>query len=137
MTFQVKWNEDSTATVLGRITARNGSGVATGIAGEGKWLQQADVDSITYKIFDLNSATPDTPIKTATATVSTVVLDTVVTSTEIWTKDAIGYNFLHDLAAGDFPTGDRIFVLEYVVTLTGGAVFHGVYRGPCKPIRSS
>lgn len=137
MNFVVVWNEDSTATVLGRLTARNGSGVATGVSGEGKWLQQADVSSIAYKIFDINSATPDTPIKTGTATVATVVLNTPVTATEIWTKDTIGYNFLHDLASTDFPAGDHLYSLEYVVTLAGGAVFHGVYRGVCSPVRSS
>ena len=137
MNFQVVWKEDSTATVLGRLTARNGTGTATGVAGEGRWLKQADISTIAYKIFDLNSATPDTPIKTDTATVSAVVLDTVVTSTEIWTKDAIGYNFLHDLAATDFPIGDRLYELEYVVTLSGGAVFHAIYHGVAAPVRSS
>ena len=137
MTFQVEWTEDSDATVLGRITARNGSGSATGVNGEGNWLQQADVSTITWKVFDVDSATPETAIASGSVTVSTSVLDTPVTTNVIWTKDATGYNFLHDLAATNFPTGGRTYRLEYVATLTGGAVFHGVYSGQAKPVYSS
>lgn len=135
--FYVEWSEDGDATALGRITARNGSGAATGVDGEGNWLQQADVSTITCKVFDLNSATPDTPIATPTVTVSTSVLDTPATTNVIWTKDSTGYNFLHDLAASNFPTGEHWYRVEYTVTLSGGAVFHGVYEGPARSIRSS
>ncbi len=137
MDFHVDWNEDGDATVLGRLTARNGSGVATSIDGEGNFLQVADIATITCKIFDLDSATPDTEISTPTVTVATEVLDTVVTAQTIWTEDTVGYNFLHDLAGSEFPTGERRYRVEYTVTLTGGAVFHGSYIGPGKPIRSS
>jgi len=135
--FQVAWTEDSDVTVLGRITSRTGSGAATGVAGEGNFLQQADVTSITWKVFDLQSATPDTAITSGTSTVSTVVLDTVVTTSVLWTKDTTGYNFAQDMAASNFPIGDRTYRLEFVVTLTGGAVFHGIYEGVAKPLRSS
>ena len=50
--FKVQWHEDGSATVLGRITARNGSGSATGIAGEGNWLEQADISTITCAVYD-------------------------------------------------------------------------------------
>jgi len=136
--FKVAWNEDGSATVLGRITARNGSGTATGVAGEGKWLQQADVSTITAAIFDLDGATPDTAATPApTVTVATDVLDTPVTDDEIWTADTVGYNFLHDLANTEFPEADRRYRVEYTVTLTGGGVFHGAYQGTARPIRSS
>lgn len=135
--FQVTWDEDGDATALGRITARNGSGDATGVDGEGNWLEQADVATITCKVFDLNSATPDTPIATPTVTVATSVLDTPETTNVAWTKDTTGYNFVHDLAASNFPTGNHWYVVEYTVTLTGGAVMHGVYKGPARSIRSS
>ena len=137
MTFQVNWKEDSDATVLGRITARNGTGSATGVRGEGNWLKQADVGSITWKMFDLNSDTPDTEISSGTLTVLDVVIDTPVSVNTIWTKDSVGYNFIHDLAASNFPTGNHIYRLEYTVILTGGAKFHGVYEGLVSPIRSS
>ena len=135
---QVDWREDSTATILARITARNGSGAATGINGEGNFLQIADVSTITVSVFDVDSATPDTPIVDgATVTVATAVLDTVVTSNVIWTKDTTGYNFLHDLPASYFPTGGNRYDVEYVVTLAGGEVFHMVFTGQAAPVRSS
>ena len=135
--FEVVWNEDGDATALGRITARDGSGIATGVDGEGNWLQQADISTITCKVFDLDSTTPDTEIATPTVTVATHVLDSPVTTNVIWTLDSTGYNFLHDLAASNFPTGDRTYLVEYKVTLSGGAIFHGVYRGTARPIRGT
>lgn len=135
--FNVMWDEDGDATVLGRITARNGTGAATGVDGEGNWLKIADVSTITCKVFDLRSATPSTPITTPTVTVATAVLDTPVTTNVLWTKDSTGYNFLHDLAASNFPTGEHWYRVEYKVTLSGGAVFFGVYEGPARSIWSS
>lgn len=137
MSFHVDWQEDGSATVLGRITARNGSGSATGVNGEGNWLEQADISTITCKIFDLDGEDPDTPTETPTVTVADVVLDTPVTSNAIWTKDSTGYNFLHDLAASYFATGGNRYRIEYKVTLTGGTVFHGTYEGQARSIRGS
>lgn len=136
--FRVKWNEDGSATVLGRITARDGSGSATGVDGEGNWLEQADIDTITYKVFDRDSDTPDTPVVAETSlTVADVMLDTPVTTAVIWTKDTTGYNFIHDIAASVFTTGGHQYEVEYKVTTTGGTVFHGKYRGTATPIRYS
>lgn len=135
--FAVTWREDGSATVLGRLTARNGTGAATGVAGEGNWLKQADVSTITCAVYDLDSATPSTAISTPTVTVSSAVLDTPVTTTVLWTVDTTGYNFIHDLAATAFPTGSRRYSVEYKVTLTGGAVLWGVYEGQARPVRTS
>lgn len=135
--FNVRWNEDGSATVLGRITARDGTGTATGVNGEGNWLKVADISTITCVVFDLDSTTPNVATATPTVTVATDVLDTPVTTNVIWTEDTTGYNFLHDLAATLFPTGCRRIQIEYEVTLTGGTVFHGIYVGPVKPIRTS
>lgn len=134
--FKVVWLEDSSALVLGRLTAHNGSGAATGKAGEGNWLQQTDITSITCKVFDLTSSTT-TPITTPTVAVSSVILDTPETANTIWTKDSIGYNFIHNLSPTDFPTGSSRVRVEYKVTLSGGAVFHGVYEGPVRPVVGS
>ncbi len=137
MAFRVTWNEDGSASVLGRLTARDGGGAATGVDGEGKWLQQADVQTITCNIFDLSSLTPDTPLSSPAVVVATSILDTPVTDNEIWTRDTIGYNFLHDLISTSFPSGGNRYSVEYTVTLTGGTVFHAVYTGVATPIRSS
>ena len=137
MAFHVTWKEDGTATALGRITARNGSGSATGVDGEGNWLQQADISTITYKLFDLDGSDPTTATESGSLTISAVVLDTPVTSNAIWTKDTTGYNFLHDISNTYFPAANRRYRMEYTVTLTGGAVFHGVYEGVTRSITGS
>jgi len=133
--FAVSFHEDGDSTILGRITARNGTGSATGIDGEGNFLKQADISSIVRKTFDLEGDVT-APVET-TLTVSTVVLDTVITTNTIWTLDTTGYNFIDDVAASLFPTGGRRYRIEYIVTLSGGAVFHGVYEGIADPIFSS
>ena len=135
--FAVVWDEDATATVLGRITAREGTGDATGIAGEGNFLKQADISTITCAVFDLSGSDPNTAIATPTVTIATDVLDAPVTTDVLWTQDATGYNFIHDLASGNFPTGGSRYSVEYTVTLTGGTVFHGEYSGLARPIRTS
>ena len=135
--FFVQWSEDGDATVLGRITSRAGSVAATGIDGEGNWLEQADVASITCSVFDLDSDTPDTPITTPTVIVSTSVLDTPVTVNTLWTVDTTGYNFIHDLAATNFPTGSNRYSVEYAVSMTNGGKFHAIFEGIARPIRSS
>lgn len=132
--FNVVWGEDSDVTVLGRVVARNGSGAA--VTDEGNLLQQADVSSISYKTFDLDSDTPTAAIESGALTVASVILDAAVTG-EIWTQDATGYNFIHDVPASWFPTGGHRYAIEYKFTLSGGAVFHGSYLGPARPIRSS
>ena len=116
--FFVQWSEDGDATVLGRITSRAGSGAATGIDGEGNWLEQADVASITCSVFDLDSDTP-------------------VTVNTLWTVDTTGYNFIHDLAATNFPTGSNRYSVEYAVSMTNGGKFHAIFEGIARPIRSS
>jgi len=135
--FNVEWNEDGDCTVLARVTARNGSGSATGVSGEGNWIQQADLSTITCKVFDLSGTTPNTEIATPTVTISTEIQDTPVTATTIWTQGTTGYNFLHDLAASNFPNADHRYLVEYKFTLTGGGIFHLVLDGVAKPVRGS
>lgn len=134
--FYANWNEDGSATVLARLTARTGSGTATGEAGEGNWLKIVDVSTITYNVYDLDGTTPTTAISSGSLTVASVVIDTPVTANTLWTFDTVGYNFLHDLAANTFPDAHR-YRLEYTVTLSGGAVVHGIFEGPAREVWSS
>lgn len=138
--FAIRINEDSSLTLLGRIASRNGTGAATGKAGEGKFLKQADISTITCKVFDLDGATPDTAVATPTVTLSSAVLDTPVTTDVDWTYDSYGYNFVHEIANTVFTEPNRHYLIEYKVTLVAGLgslVFHGVYEGTTEPIRSS
>lgn len=136
-TYRFLWREDGDATVLARVTARNASGTATGVAGEGKWIQQVDVDSITCKVFDKKSATPESELFTPSVTIASAILDTPDTSDELWTADATGYNFFHDLAGSNFPDPDREYVVEYEFTLVGGKKFILRVSGESEEVFSS
>ena len=132
--FPVVWHEDGSCTALARVTARDATGAATGISGEGKWVKQADLSTITCKVFDRSSSTPDTAIATPTVTISSAINDTPVTDGVLWTEDSTGYNFLHDLAHTNFPDGGRKYRVEYIFTPTSGnkypaLVFEGISRG--------
>ena len=136
--FQLhEWIEDSTNTVLARIAVHNGSGAETGNDGEGSFVTQADVSSITYSIFDKDGDTPDTAIATGTLDKTVVILDSVVTSKATWTKDAYGYNFKHSFGVGAFPTGRHRYEVEYILTLTDGSVYPGIFKAPARPLRTS
>lgn len=131
----VGWREDSTEVVLARLAGISGSGDATGVAGEGNWIQRANIASATCKVFDLDGTDPGTPIAEPTVTVADSVLD--VPATDIWTVDATGYNFQHTLGPEHFPTGNHRYAVEYRFELTDGKVFHGSYEGLANAIRGS
>ncbi len=134
MKFAIKLWEDEPVTTLGRITARNGSGTATGKSGEGRWVKQADVLSINCKVFDTDGVGL---ISDTNLTVADVILDTPATTNEVWTEDEIGYNFIHDLAATLFADEEHRYRIEYTVTFVGGKVVHGIYEGMTEAIRGS
>ena len=129
-TIDVTWNEDGSATILGRVTSRSGSGAATGVDGEGNWVQQSDLSSIPCAVFDVSNA--NTSIATPSVTISSVILDTPVTTNVIWTIDSTGYNFIVDLAAASFPIGGHIYAVEYYFTATGGENWPSRYQGEAK-----
>lgn len=125
-TFYGVFNEDGTATIQGRAVARDGTGAT--IAGEGKLLQQADISTITIKVFKL----VDPPVETfsATLTVSAVIFNTLqVDATWVPGIDSIGYTFSTDIPASAFPDGDVKYRAEVRGTTTGGSVFWGRWEG--------
>lgn len=105
--------EDSAVTVYARIT---GAAVAA--------VQQADVSTITAKVFDLSSTTPTTAIGTdPVLVVASVISNTLQTgSTTRWTRDGTGYNFAHTVAGSYLATPDHRYRVEYVLTPTTGDV---------------
>lgn len=133
----VTWQEDGTATVLARVCARDATGAWTGEKGEGRFVKQADLSSITCNVFDRSSETPSTAIATPTVTISSAIQDSPVTNQEIWTLDTVGYNFVYDLAASNFPTGGNEYLVEFKFTTTGGTVWHLVFQGPAAKIVGS
>ncbi|HYE70399.1 MAG TPA: hypothetical protein VD932_02625 [Aquabacterium sp.] len=123
---EARWRENSAATVYGILTARDGSGDA--IDGKGRYLKQADISSITYAVWDDDDLS--TAVATGTVTKTTSIFDTPQTSAldPVW-KYSRGYNFRHDLGPSCFPTGDRVYTVEYKITTTGGTVSYARFRG--------
>lgn len=130
-TMHATINEDGTVTILGRLTARDGSGAASPTATEGNLLQQADLSAIQVKVFDLGSATPDTATTTLASgtdfNISDVVYDTIQTS-GIWGLINGGGNYLHDLSATYFSASSRQYLVEVKFTTTGSTVAFGRWQ---------
>lgn len=128
-----KFWEDGSATIYGRLMARDGTG--SSVIGEGKYVKQSDLSSITYKVFDVEAGTE---IATGTVTISTSVFDTPQTSTEdpVW-QASRGFNFRHDLAHTCFPTGGKVYRVEYLFITTGGTRGFAVFEGPAEAVMTS
>jgi hypothetical protein len=126
-TFILNFRKDGSATILGRVTARNGSGAATSKFGEGNYIKSADVSAITCNAYDITAA-PTTPIS---ITVDSTAFVTAVTAVPdfLWTYDSVGYNFIHDIASSTFTSGGHAYEVDYKITLTGGAVLWGIGQG--------
>lgn len=125
----VDFCEDSTNVLIARLTSHDGSGAATGVKGEGYWLQQADFSTITAKVFNRSGTTPDTALSSPTVTISTSIKDTPVTSTALWKADTTGYNFIHDIADTAIPTSDDTYRVEYRGVLASGTVIQWGFEG--------
>lgn len=135
--IKVNWQEDGSATALARVCARDGSGTWTGVSGEGNWIKQADLTTITCAVFDRSGTTPDTPFLTPTVTIASAIQDTPVTDGKIWDIDAVGYNFLHDLPGTCFPSGGHKYRVEYAFTRSGGTTWAVIYEGIAESVAAS
>ena len=81
--------------------------------GDGTSLQNADVDSITAKLFDLRSDTPHTELSSVDLTpTSTYLFDTGVTSG--WRKTGT-YNFLYTVPGALMVQGGGHYRVEIAV----------------------
>lgn len=123
-TKAVIW-EDSGATLMARVVGNDAAD-----------LQQADVTGISYKIFDLDSATPGTATATGTCVVATVIKDTLQTD-DRWTVDSTGYNFIEATAASLWPTGDHRYRIEYIFDPVSGEDFPVVFELSVRAIVTS
>lgn len=132
--WRVKGVEDSELTIIARLSNKDGSGSATGVDGEGNWLQQADISGIDLSVFDLDSSTPTTAVYTESLTIASVILDTPVTTNVNWSEDTTGYNFLYDLPDTVLTNGGHLYVAEFKVTLSAGPVGHFVVEIDAEPL---
>ncbi len=88
-------------------------------------LQQADVTSIAYTVYDLTAGALSSA--SASLTVSSVIFDTLQTNAR-WTVDSTGYNFGFALPAAKIPTGDNVYVVDVAITPASGAVIPVIFR---------
>jgi hypothetical protein len=87
-------------------------------------LLQADLGTISYKVFRRDQNTY-TETATGSLTVANVIFDTAQTDSG-WPYDA-GFNFKYLVPAAAFPTGDRHYRIEFVVTPSGSQPFPIVF----------
>ena len=117
--------EDGSFYILSRLAALEGTG-SEYVAGEGNVLKQADVSTITCKVYSLGtnkdneSGTEVTPAPTLTAAAN--LFDTLRTVGWPTGDDCYGYNFRHDVGPTYVPNPEEWYLLEYKITLTGGGV---------------
>lgn len=109
--------EDSGVSLMARV-----------LVGDGTAMQQADISSIAYSVY--NEADTTSATSTGTLTVATVVFDALQTDAR-WTKDATGYNFRWDVPASILATGGATYRFEIAFTPASGEVFHAVFRVAC------
>lgn len=132
VTIRAKIREDGHCSMLARVTAIEGSG--TQVTGDlGKPVLQADVSTITCKVFDLGTdpnATSGTEVGSApSVVVASTIFDTLQTTGWDVNLDSSGYNFRHAIAGATYFTdGGDYFAIEYKFTLTSATVFWVVYR---------
>lgn len=116
-------NEDGIYSVLARVTALQGTGTQVRPE-EGNCLKQADILSISCKVFSLG-ANKDNLAGTELLPAPSLspadnIYDTLQTTGWRTGVDVYGYNFRHDVAASYTPSQAEWYRLEYKFTLTGG-----------------
>ncbi len=108
---------------------KNGSAIlmARVVDSAGVNLQQSGVSAIKYSIYELDPTRPD--VQTVVAghdavvlTVSAVIYNTLQTG-GLWTVDAVGYNFRHEInvsTSAAFPKAGVAYQIRYELTPTSG-----------------
>ena len=128
--IQGKVIERGNSTVLAEIKARFSNAL--------RMLVQADISTITYSVYneagDVVSGHDEVSL-----TVSDIILDTPITATtdESWTLGGSGYNFVHDLAADAFPSGDQVYRYEAELTYADGRTGWVIARLECQGVLTS
>jgi len=88
-------------------------------------VEQADISSIAYSVYDLSSTGSSTD--TGTLTVASVIFDSLQTDSR-WSTDAVGYNFRWDVPASIVADGAKSYRIEIAFTPASGEVFHAVFE---------
>ena len=101
--------EDSGFSILGRLHA------------DGVLVTQAGLASITYSVFQCHTDT--VVVAVSSLVIATVIFDTLQTNALLWTEDATGYNFKHDVASTVITDSAYRYEFEYVITPVSGSPF--------------
>ena len=133
---QVHYDEDNSRTLLARVTAAYATGTA--ISGEGYWVKQADVTSITRTVYDLTSDPAESVIVLGPTSISktTAIKDTPVTDGILWDiqVNPLGYNFIDLVPKTAFPTGGHRYNVKYSFVMAGGEDFTMEYEGEARNV---
>lgn len=107
--------EDSTFFLLARVLGTDGTAI-----------QQADVNSITYKIFNL-SVDSTTPDSSGTLTVGDSIFDTLQTDAR-WDVDSVGYNFRWQILSNVLTNPNCTYQIEVIFTSGANENFPAVWE---------
>lgn len=124
----VRWDEDSSATIMARLTAR-----PTTTTAEGTPLVQSDVSTISITVWDITGGAVNANYNALALTVSAVMFNTL----QGWHVDTTGFNFSYTIGSNGFPTGDSKYRVEVKFTLASGFVGHVVWEGPANKLYGS
>jgi hypothetical protein len=126
--------EDIPVSHLRRVTALAGTGSEV-VQGEGPVVKQADVSSITCRVYDIGTdrdaeaGVEVTPAPTLTASAN--IFDALQTAG--WAEDLYGYNFRHDVDALYLADPGEWRLLEYKIVLAAGGSVGLELRVKTKP----
>lgn len=108
--------KNGTAVLMARIVGPDGEPVET-----------ADIDSLSYTVYEIDPVRPDSP--SAIAGHTSVALDEEqvffdeLQTGELWTLDEEGFNFRHEVDVSTnpaFPKADVNYQVRYEITPIGG-----------------
>lgn len=115
--------EDTSCPVLARLKVESNGDLAD--------IQQSDVSTIAYKVFD-----GDTEVSNGTFDKATTIFNALQTGTK-WGVDAIGYNFDAKIPAAAFANGARRYDVEIMVNLASGEPIPIVCEVTVLPLKGS
>lgn len=129
------WDIGKTHTLIARAHSRDGGGAWTRQAKEGNFITAAQVSTITGKLYDLTSETPETSIEDIVITSAVII--TAVTSGYTFRDQNLGpYNFLFDytfpVASSDIVEGHEYQAVFEIVLTTGTKLEAFSWVGPAQ-----
>ena len=109
-----------------------GSGFLARVVGQsGSNVTQASLTSVTYSVYNLET---DTYVLGGTLDISNSIYDTLKTAqnttgfSNLWTRDATGYNFRANISKSAFPDGERAYLVRFLFDPVTGEDFPLVFR---------